>query len=116
MLPKKARLTSPEVEEVLKRGVSVSITPKNGGKSLISLKFLAQLGGFKVSVVAPKSVAKSAVARNRLRRAVYRAISALPLPKKHGIAVFFVRSIPKAPLTPAYQEEVSLFFQKISAN
>ncbi len=28
--------------------------------------------------------------------------------------VFFVRTIPKEPLTPAFAAEISIFFQKIS--
>jgi len=114
MLPKASRLTSQEVDEVLKKGRSLAISTKNGKNSLISAKFLATPGHFRAAAVAPKTVAKSAVVRNRLRRAVYRAIAASPTPKKGGIAVFFVRSIPKPPLTPAFAEEIGIFLDKIS--
>jgi ribonuclease P protein component len=114
MLAKKARLTSSEVEEVLKQGRSFSIPPKNGGKSLILLKFLAKNGGFKAAAIAPKSVAKGAVERNRLRRALYRALAGFPTPKTSGCAVFFVRAIPKGLLTPAFAEEIGPLLQKIT--
>lgn len=113
MLPKHSRLSSREVDEVLKKGLSFKISPTRGGNSLISLKFLPVSGGFKAAAVVPKAIAKSAVVRNRIRRAVYRAIANLPTPKRSGIAVFFVRHIPKGPLTPAFEEEINAFFQKI---
>jgi RNase P protein component len=114
MLKKSSRLTSTEVEEALKKGHSIVISLPKAQKSLISAKFLAKPGIFKAAAVAPKSVAKSAVVRNRLRRAVYRAIAGFPTPQRGGIAVFFVRSIPKAPLTAAFSEEISIFLDKIS--
>ena len=115
MLPKASRLTSGDVEEVLKKGRSIAISLPQGKNSHISGRFLSKSGDFKVAAVAPKSTAKSAVVRNRLRRAVYRAVAGLPTPKRPGIAIFFVRSIPKGPLTPAFAEEISIFFDKISA-
>jgi RNase P protein component len=115
MLPKGKRLTSSDVQTVLSRGISISISPQKGRNNLISARFLATPGGFRVAAVAPKSVAKSAVVRNRLRRAVYRAVAGLPTPKKSGAVVFFVRSIPKEALTPAFAGEISIFLEKISA-
>jgi RNase P protein component len=115
MLPKNSRLTTSEVQEVLSRGTSVFISLPKGQKGLISAKFLPKSGGFKSAAVAPKSLAKSAVERNRLRRSVYRAILSLPTPKKAGLMVFFVRNIPKTPLTPAFAEEISIFLDKISS-
>lgn len=114
MLPKSSRLTSKEVQEVLDKGRSIMISPSNGRKSLISAKFLPTSGTFRAAAVAPKSVAKSAIVRNRLRRAVYRAIAGFPAQKRRGIAIFFVRSIPKPPLTPAFAEEIGIFLDKIS--
>ncbi len=114
MLPKGARLTSEDVQEVLTKGISLSIPPHMGRNRLISAKFLVLPGKFKSAAVAPKSLAKSAVERNRLRRSVYRAIANLPSPKVGGHAVFFVKNIPKTPLTPAFEEEISIFLQKIS--
>lgn len=115
MLAKSRRLTSSEVEEVLSKGVSIRIPLEVGKKSLISVKFLAKSGSFKAVAVAPKSVVKSAVVRNRLRRAIYRALASLPSPKKGGTAVFFVRAIPKKPLTPAFLGEIEAALQRISS-
>lgn len=115
MLAKAARLTSGDVQEVLSKGRSIYIPLPAGQKGLISAKFLAMPGRFRAAAIAPKSVAKGAAVRNKLRRAVYRAIASLPTPKNPGIAVFFVRNIPKEPLTPAFAKEISIFFEKISA-
>ncbi len=115
MLAKKARLTSAEVEEVLKRGTPVFIPTPKGQKSLISLKFLAVPGKFRMAAIAPKSVAKSAVVRNRLRRALYRALASFPTPKTPGMAVFFVRKLPSSLLTPAFAAEVGPLLIKISS-
>lgn len=109
------RLTSSEVEEVLKKSTSVFISTPKGQKSLISLKFLAASGKFRAAAIAPKSVAKSAVVRNRVRRALYRALASFPTPKTPGLAVFFVRKLPSAPLTPAFAEEVGPLLIKISS-
>ncbi|MES2007211.1 MAG: ribonuclease P protein component [Patescibacteria group bacterium] len=113
MLKKSSRLSSRDVEEVLKKGISLNVSPLKGRNSPISAKFLKVPGTFRAAAVAPKSIAKSAVVRNRLRRAVYRAIAGLPTPKTPGIAVFFVRSIPNMALTPAFAREIALILEKI---
>ena len=104
MLPKRSRLKSDEVQAVLSRGIAVASPGAKGKKSLISMKFLALPGPFKSAVVAPKSLVKSAVGRNRVRRAVYRAVAETPPPHRTGHAIRLVREIPKSPLTPAYAE------------
>jgi ribonuclease P protein component len=110
MLPKKRRLTSAEVREVIARGVNVR-------GSIVSLKYLVNKGVFKVSVVAPKSVAKRAVDRNRLRRVLYGVIRELskenPNLFPQGLLVFFVRSTP-SPLTPALRADISAIINKLS--
>lgn len=113
MLAKSNRLTSAEVSEVLSKGRSLFVPASKSQKSLISAKFLAGSGHFKVAAIAPKSVAKGAVERNRLRRAVYRAVASLELPKKPGTTVVFVRNIPKGPLSPAFAEELQALFAKL---
>jgi ribonuclease P protein component len=109
MLPKKRRLSSAEVREVLARGKSVR-------GSVISLKYVVNKGIFRAGVVAPKSVAKRAVDRNRLRRALYQALATLPTAKtqqlSHIMAIFFIRSIP-SPLTPALRDDISGILSKI---
>lgn len=110
MLPKKRRLTSAEVREVIAHGSSL-----RGG--VVSLKYVTNKGDFKVAMVASKSVAKRAVDRNRLRRALYRAFTTLPpeaitvLARAH--TVFFVRNIP-SPLIPALRNDMSAIINKIS--
>lgn len=105
MLPKRRRLDVKEVAEVLKLGRSLSATH-------LSMKFLTKLTDFKVSVVAPKSLARKAILRNRLRRAVYRAIE--PLPPLRGHAILFIRTIPNGKkLTPAFVEDIKILLKKI---
>lgn len=77
--------------------------------SLLSLKYSAGPKPLRAAVVVSKKVAKKAVERNRLRRAVYRALA--PLTFK-GDAVIFVQKIPKDPLTPAFLEELMLLLGK----
>ena len=80
MLPKKARLTAAEVREILKSGRSV----RSGA---LSAKYKTAFHS-KAAVVVSIKVAKSAVERNRLRRAAYLALrTSLP---KNVHAVFFL--------------------------
>jgi RNase P protein component len=109
MLPKKRRLTSAEVALVIAMG-------KSQRSGVLSLKYVANKGFFKAAVVAPKSVAKRAVDRNRLRRALYRAISDLS-PQEMAVlstsmAVFFIRSVP-TPLLPTLREDIRSILTKI---
>ena len=82
MPPKKARLTASEVREVLARGKSIRV-------GVFSGKWIDG-GPRKVAVVVAKKQAKTAVARNRLRRAAYRELPALDVPAS-GRTVLFVR-------------------------
>jgi ribonuclease P protein component len=52
-------------------------------------------------------VAKGAVMRNRLRRALYRAIKASDLSGLSGQAVFFVRVAPKTSLSATFLAELA---------
>ncbi|HVV38784.1 MAG TPA: ribonuclease P protein component [Candidatus Paceibacterota bacterium] len=107
MLPKRRRLTSAEVSEVITQG-----KPLRG--AMLSIKHLPSPGGLKAAVVAPKSLVPRAVDRNRLRRALYAALKTLPGESFKGSkAVFFVRTIPPAPLTSAFREELTLLAKKI---
>ncbi len=109
MLPKKRRLSSAEVREVIARGKSVR-------GAVLSLKYVTNKGFFRAAVVVPKSVAKRAVDRNRLRRTLYRSLATLPSPKtqvlNNTMAVFFLRSIP-SPLAPALRDDISAIISKI---
>jgi len=82
---------------------------------LLSVKYVATQGLFRVAVVAPKSLARKATERNRLRRAFYAALESLPEgtsfpPSK---TVFFVRAIPSPPMIPSLREELSLLAKKL---
>jgi ribonuclease P protein component len=106
MLPKRRRLSAAEVSEVIKHGRSVRGT-------LVSIKYVAKQGFFRAAVVAPKAVARKAVERNRLRRALYAALEGLPKDSFQGLtAVFFIRAIPPSPMAPALRHELSLLAKK----
>lgn len=109
MLPKKRRLSSAEVREVLARGKSIR-------GSVLSAKYVENKGPFRASAVASKAVAKRAVDRNRLRRALYQALATLPPGLAGALSntkiVFFIRSVPD-PLTPALREDIKGIIGKI---
>lgn len=86
MLHKRARLSATEVAEVLQKG-------RGQRAQILSLKFQATSAPFKCAVVVSKKVARSAVTRNSLRRAVYRALRETSLPAT-GRAILFVQSVP----------------------
>jgi ribonuclease P protein component len=87
MLPKKQRLNAAQVRAILKDGTSLRGTA-------VSAKYL-RAASAKVAIVVSKKVAKSAVARNRLRRMGYQALTP---PPKHLHLVLFIL---KAQVTPA---------------
>jgi len=66
MLPKRQRLTAAEVREILKSG-------RSARTATLSAKFISSKER-KAAVVVSTKVAKSAVMRNRLRRAAYDAL------------------------------------------
>lgn len=66
MLPKTNRLSASEVCEILKTG-------RSARAGTLSAKYL-RLPGARAAVVVSSKVAKTAVLRNRLRRAAYRAL------------------------------------------
>ena len=86
MLHKRARLNAEEVAEVLAKG-------RGRRGRILSVKFQATEYPFQCAVIVPKKVAPSAVKRNQLRRAVYRALMTSSLPPT-GRAILFVQSIP----------------------
>ncbi|HVY73089.1 MAG TPA: ribonuclease P protein component [Candidatus Paceibacterota bacterium] len=96
MLPKNRRLNAREVAEVLAKGRSARAT-------YLSAKQLPGTVPFRASAVVSKKVAKRAVERNRLRRALYRALQDI---KGSGTHVVFVQKIPPAPLTTHFREDL----------
>jgi|SRR3989344_5031545 len=88
MLSKKQRLSASEVREIIKSG-------RSARAATLSAKFLPAKEG-KAAVVVSAKVAKTAVLRNRLRRAAYQTLrTALP---QHTQVVFFLH---KPVLDPA---------------
>lgn len=99
MLPKHTRLTTAEVKKVLDLGRG-----KRG--PLLGIKMLPGSAGFKCAVVVSKKVAKSAVMRNRARRAVHEALRKTSLPSS-GHAILFVQGLPKEKIQEAFTAELN---------
>ncbi len=79
MLAKIARLTAAEVREILKSGRSVR-------SGTLSAKYIPATGA-KAAVVVSSKVAKTAVLRNKLRRAAYLTLRST-LPHNRHIVFF----------------------------
>lgn len=84
MLAKKHRLGAVQVREILKSGRSIRF-------GTLSAKFEAASTA-KAAVVVSTKVAKSAVERNRLRRAAYRALRT-SLPKNIHVVFFLHKPV-----------------------
>ena len=82
MLRKEKRLTAREVRDILKRGRAVR------GEG-VAARYTEGTGG-KAAVVVSTKVARTAVVRNSLRRAAYRALQDSLPPKAH--VVFFIQT------------------------
>lgn len=110
MLRKTRRLRSAEVRAVIAHG-------KGARHGAISLKYLDNKGFFRAAAVVSKSTAKRAVDRNRLRRALYRALATLSTEETHildnKMIVFFVRSSP-APLASGLREDIRGIIAKLT--
>lgn len=104
MVPRKGRLRSSEVREVLLRGRSVR-------GSYLSVKIQKHTGPARVAVVVKKALVKGSVERNRVRRALYRALVQNGFDT--GLVVCFVQKIPPPPLTTAFAAELSDIYKKI---
>lgn len=96
MLPKRRRLSAREVKEVMQSG-------RSRRASLLSAKYVPGNNPLRASAVVSKKVAKKAVERNRLRRALYRALVGY---KGNGTAVIFIQKVPATPLTPAFAHDL----------
>lgn len=94
MFPKEERLTRTDFEQVFKHGIRVH-TP--------TMLFVYAAGTTRrAAVVVSKKVAKSAVARNRLRRQVYTALrSAGPA---LGTSIVLIKSVPKGSFLELIEE------------
>jgi len=105
MLARKSRIGTKGLGEVFRLGVSLR-TP------FLSLKYQYSPTPLLCAVVVSKKIAKKAVERNRIRRAVYRALTPLRLGKS-GTLVVFVQKVPSDPLTPAFTSELCAVWGKI---
>ena len=81
MLPKRLRLSAGEVRAVLAGGAPLRVGPYGA-------KYLNAAHPLKVAVIVSKKDTKTAVARNRVRRAAYKEIEALSTPATGALAVF----------------------------
>jgi len=107
MLTKSKRLRAAEVEQVMKTGRSA--------RSLhLQVKFVPMAAPLRSAAVVPKSLARKAVARNTLRRALYRALGAQNMAHLKGNAVFFVRAVPKERPAALFAEELIQLLAKLS--
>ncbi len=84
------------------------------GRSLrgatLSLRHLATDTPLRAAVVVPKSVAKRAVDRNRVRRAVYSVLTPLSV---RGTIVFFIHAVPKTQLPEVFSGEIAALLAKL---
>ncbi len=98
MLAKAQRLTAAEVREILKSG-------RSARSGTLSAKYTESKRS-KAAVVVSKKVAKTAVVRNKLRRAAYAALSPV-LPARTNLVLFLHKPV----LDPA---EVATLCSKLS--
>jgi ribonuclease P protein component len=106
MLKKRKRLLSHEVDMVLKSG-------RSNRSAHLQLKFVALPHPLRASAVVAKSVARKAVARNSLRRALYRALAVTDTGLE-GNAVFFVRLVPKEKSAAVFAAELPALVAPLS--
>ena len=100
MLPSSKRLRTAEVREILSIGRSVR------GSNILSAKTLpSQKGGFRAAAVVSKKLAKTAIMRNRLRRAIYRALEQQQTVPSVKIALF-LKVKPPLPMAPVLRSEI----------
>lgn len=104
-------MSAAQVREVLAKG-------RSAREGVLSVKYVVNKGDFAAAVVAPKSVAKRAVDRNRLRRALYRSMAALPKSTsafRDIKAVFFIQRMPK-PLQPTLGVDLMALIKKLNSS
>ena len=91
------------MREILVRG-------RSARSGALSAKYYASTEPLRMASVVSKKVAKSAVVRNRLRRALYRALTPL---SGSGRLIVFIQRIPETPLTTAFSADLAELFKKI---
>ena len=102
MLKRSRRLRAAEVARVIRLGRPYR------GRLLTAKAIPAPDGTMRTAAVVSKAVAKQAVERNRLRRALYRALAGLPAPSFPALhVVFFVHMVPKESLATAFARDIT---------
>ncbi len=110
MLPKKHRITKILFQTIMKEGLFVS-------GSVFTLRYIrANTPSF--AFVAPKSLSKKAIIRNKLRRQGYNALrSAITLspslPPKPVAAIFFYKKQAKLPIYEDIKADVEAILKRI---
>ena len=102
MLPRARRLRAAEVRVVMKEG-------RARRTAHLSMKYLPTQEPLRAAAVVSKSLAKNAVARNRLRRALYRALATR---KESGRAVIFVQKMPNGTLSKVFSNDLAILFRQ----
>jgi ribonuclease P protein component len=110
MLPKKHRITKILFQTIMKEGLFVS-------GSVFSVRYIPHTAS-SYAFVAPKSLSKKAVVRNKLRRQGYNALRcALALDKKAPhkpiAAIFFYKKQAKLPLYSDIKLDVEALLGRI---
>ncbi len=110
MLPKKNRVKKKDIDFLFKEGKSV-FSPN------LAFRFLIIQGNEKkVSFVAPKSVAKSAVKRNYLRRCGYKALGKYVDKFPTGLlGIFIFRKCKVSPVGSRPREDVLIIENEIES-
>lgn len=118
MLPSSHRLRRKEVTEVLKRGRGLP-----GGEYVSAKVFYPRTrenGTIRSTAVVSKKVARTNVARNRIRRALYDSVRLVIAKRKienekPAHIMFFVRSAPQKGLKNAFTADVKKILNSLAA-
>ncbi len=107
MLSSQKRLRAAEVRDIIAQGGGA----RSRRAGVLSVKYTTS-GTLhtRAAAVVSKKVARSAIVRNRLRRALYRAVaqglSEGSVPPGLNL-VFFVQRVPTAPLTVSFANDIT---------
>jgi ribonuclease P protein component len=102
MFPKKKRVTKELFQAVMKKGDTLS-------SPLFVFRYLKQENP-QYAFIAPKSVAKQASDRNKLRRQGYNALKSFNI--KHGIGLFFYKKPAKNATFTEIKADIQLILTK----
>lgn len=110
MLPKRCRLTTSEFEEVIKAGRTTD------GVNL-SLKFFVattnQNKSLKLAAVAPSRVAKTSVAKHKVKRRLYNLIREVAIePQRAARVALFAKNDLTKVTNEVLKEEISQLFKR----